>query len=96
MLAFAATSYACCQALNALVFLYRNVLERPLGECTGIVRAKRPARLPVVLTAAEAGSILRELKGVHGLVACLQYGSGLRLLESVLPIRLIAKMVVRC
>ena len=38
------------QALNALVFLYRNVVERPLGEFTGIVRAKRPPRLPVVLT----------------------------------------------
>jgi integron integrase len=71
------------QALNALVFLYRNVLERPLGECAGIVRAKRPQRVPVVLTPAEVSSILRELKGVYWLIACLQYGSGLRLLESV-------------
>jgi integron integrase len=71
------------QALNALVFLYRNVLERPLGECAGIVRAKRPQRVPVVLTPAEVASILRELRGVYWLIACLQYGSGLRLLESV-------------
>jgi integron integrase len=71
------------QALNALVFLYRNVLARPLGECTGIVRAKRRPPIPVVLTPAEVGRVLRKLKGVHWLIACLQYGSGLRLLESV-------------
>jgi len=71
------------QALNALVFLYRNVVERPLGECAGIVRAKRPQRVPVVLTPAEVSDLLRELKGVYWLIACLQYGSGLRLLESV-------------
>jgi integron integrase len=71
------------QALNALVFLYRNVLARPLGECTGIVRAKRPPRLPVVLTAVEVGRILSRLQGVYWLIGCLQYGSGLRLLESV-------------
>lgn len=71
------------QALNALVFLYRNVLGRPLGECTGIVRAKRPQRLPVVLTPDEVGRILRALKGIYWLIGCLQYGSGLRLLESL-------------
>jgi integron integrase len=71
------------QALNALVFLYRNVVERPLGKCTGIVRAKRQPRLPVVLTPTEVGSLLRALKGVYWLIACLQYGSGLRLLESI-------------
>jgi integrase len=49
----------------------------------GIVRAKRPQRIPVVLTPAEVANILRELKGVYWLIACLQYGSGLRLLESV-------------
>jgi integron integrase len=71
------------QALNALVFMYRNVLDRPLGQCTGIVRAKRPQRLPVVLTPDEVGRILRALKGIYWLIGCLQYGSGLRLLESV-------------
>jgi integron integrase len=71
------------QALNALVFLYRHVVGRPLGEFAGLVRAKRPPRLPVVLTPEEVGRILRALKGVYWLIACLQYGSGLRLLESV-------------
>jgi integron integrase len=71
------------QALNALVFLYRHVVGRPLGEFAGIVRANRPPRLPVVLTTGEVGQILRALTGVHWLICCLQYGSGLRLLESV-------------
>ncbi|MSP96725.1 MAG: integron integrase [Betaproteobacteria bacterium] len=71
------------QALNALVFLYGKVLERPLGDCTGIVRAKRPQRLPVVLTPGEVAVILRQLTGTYWLIACLQYGSGLRLLESL-------------
>ena len=71
------------QALNALVFMYRNVLDRPLGQCIGIVRAKRPQRLPVVLSPEEVGRVLRALKGVYWLIGCLQYGSGLRLLESV-------------
>jgi len=83
MLAFAATSCACCQALNALVYLYKAVLEQPLGEMTGIVRAKKPQRIPVVLTLEEVGHMLRHLDGVYWLVGCLQYGSGLRLMDSV-------------
>ncbi len=71
------------QALNALVFLYRNVVGRPLGEFNGLVRAKRPQKIPAVLAPGEVAAVLRELRGVHWLVACLQYGSGLRLLESV-------------
>lgn len=71
------------QALNALVFLYRHVVGRPLGEFSNVVRAKRPQRLPVVLTPAEVGRVLRQLEGTCWLIACLQYGSGLRLLESV-------------
>ena len=71
------------QALNALVFLYRQVLERPLGDCAGVVRAKRRTSIPTVLTTPEVGQILQMLRGVHWLIACLQYGSGLRLLESV-------------
>ena len=71
------------QALNALVFLYKRVLGRPLGECVGIVYAKRPQRIPLVLTPAEVGRILANLKGVYWLIGCLQYGSGLRLLESI-------------
>ena len=71
------------QALNALVFLYKSTLDRPLEEIQGVVRAKRQQRLPVVLTTDEVAGILRELEGVSWLIACLQYGSGLRLLESV-------------
>lgn len=71
------------QALNALAFLYKRVLERPLGDIHGIQRAKRPAKLPVVLTPSEVGRVLAALSGQYWLLACLQYGSGLRLMESV-------------
>jgi integron integrase len=71
------------QALNALVFLYRVVLERPLGGISGVVRAKRPKKLPVVLTSKEIKRVLQNLEGVHWLIGCLLYGSGLRLLEAM-------------
>lgn len=71
------------QALNALVFLYKNVLERPLGEVADVVRARRPQRLPVVLSAQEVKGLLRHLNGSYWLAACLMYGSGLRLMEAV-------------
>jgi len=71
------------QALNAQVFLYRAVIDRPLGNIAGIVRAKPRKRLPVVLTVAEVARLLAALHEPVWLVACLQYGSGLRLLESV-------------
>jgi len=69
------------QALNALVFLYRHVLDRPLGDILGAVRAKRPERLPVILTRTEVRQIFAHLDGPHWLPACLLYGSGLRLME---------------
>ncbi|VAW75521.1 Integron integrase IntIPac [hydrothermal vent metagenome] len=69
------------QALNALVFLYRYMLERPLGEILDAVRAKRPQRLPVVLVRDEVRSLFRHLDGPHWLPSCLLYGSGLRLME---------------
>jgi len=69
------------QALNALVFLYREVLESPLGEIGAVVRAKQQQRLPVVLTRAEVAGVLRRLDGPHWLIGCLLYGSGLRLME---------------
>ena len=53
------------QALNALVFLYKAVLERPLQEINGVVRAKRPKKLPVVLTPEEVKSLLRHLQGYY-------------------------------
>ena len=71
------------QALNALVFLYKAVLERPLGDIGGVVRARRPQRLPVVLHVREVKALLRHLEGSHWLAACLMYGSGLRLLEAL-------------
>ncbi|HVZ34542.1 MAG TPA: phage integrase N-terminal SAM-like domain-containing protein, partial [Polyangiaceae bacterium] len=69
------------QALAALLFLYAQVLEQPLGAVGEIVRAKRPTRLPMVMTRAEVDSVLSELCGVWRLMASLLYGSGLRLLE---------------
>jgi integrase len=69
------------QALSAIVFLYAEVLQLELDWLHGLVRAKRPARLPVVLTRDEVQRLLRELTGVVRLMASLMYGSGLRLLE---------------
>jgi len=69
------------QALSALVFLYRHVLERDLGLLEGVVRAKRPGRVPVVLTRSEVRQLLTHLDDVVLLVCTLLYGSGLRLLE---------------
>jgi len=71
------------QALNALVFLYKAVLDRPLGDLHGVIRAKKPQRLPVVLSREEIAGLLRHLEGSHWLAACLMYGSGLRLMECV-------------
>ena len=69
------------QALSALLFLYRDVLARDLEWLGGVVRAKRPVRLPVVLSREEASALLRGLQGTPLLMASLLYGSGLRLLE---------------
>ena len=71
------------QALNALVFLYDAVLERPLAAMPGVVRAKAKLHLPVVLSVEEVARVLSRLPERVWLVACLQYGSGLRLMESV-------------
>ena len=71
------------QALNALVFLYRAVLEQPLGNLPQVVRAKVPRRLPSVLSIEEVGTLLSHLEGVHWLIAGLLYGSGLRLREAL-------------
>jgi site-specific recombinase XerD len=69
------------QALNALVFLYRHVLQRDLDGPLNLVRAKKPERLPVVLTKTEAAAVIRGLPADHQLMAKLLYGSGLRALE---------------
>lgn len=69
------------QALSALLFLYREVLGRDLPWLDELVRAKRPARLPVVLARDEVRAVLSHMEGVPRLMATLLYGSGLRLLE---------------
>jgi integron integrase len=69
------------QALAAILFLYRDVLGVELAWIDGIVRARRPERLPVVLTRQEVAALLDELAGRERLMATLLYGSGLRLLE---------------
>jgi len=69
------------QALSALLFLYREVLGRDLAWMDTIVRAKRPIRLPVVLTRDEVQAILGQLNGTPWLMGSLLYGSGLRLME---------------
>ncbi|MBW3629072.1 MAG: integron integrase [Gemmatimonadetes bacterium] len=71
------------QALAALTFLYRHVLEIELAPVGQVARARRPSRLPVVLTPEEVQSVLAELRGTHWLVGSLLYGSGLRLLEAL-------------
>ena len=69
------------QALSALLFLYQKVLGQELPWLDELVRAKRPVRLPVVLTEAEIGRLLGELRGVPRLMAALLYGAGLRQIE---------------
>jgi integron integrase len=69
------------QALNAIVFLYRAVLELPFGWLDEIARPKRPQRLPVVLSPDEVEGILERMHGTTGLMARLIYGSGLRIRE---------------
>jgi len=71
------------QALAALLFLYRDVLEIELPFIDGIERAKRPVRIPVVLTREEANHLISQLSGLYQLMAGLLYGSGLRLMECV-------------
>ncbi len=71
------------QAMSALIFLYRTVLDIELGPLGEIVQARRPRRLPVVLTREEVARVLAELSGVHLLVAGILYGAGLRLLEAL-------------
>ena len=69
------------QALSALLFLYGDVLRVDLPWLNEVVRAKRPERLPVVLSGEEVARLLSQLVGVTRLMAALLYGSGLRLLE---------------
>lgn len=71
------------QALAALLFLYREVLEQDLPWLDGVVRAKRSQRLPVVLSREEIRRLLEQLEGRDWLMAGLLYGSGMRLMECI-------------
>ena len=71
------------QALSALLFLYRELLHINLPWLDEVVRAKRPARLPVVLTREEVQSVLGRTEGTYGLMLRLLYGTGMRLMECV-------------
>jgi integron integrase len=76
------------QALSALVFLYKEVLDVPVGWLSALVRAKRPQRVPVVFTKDEVRRVFQRLegRGTAALVAGMLYGTGMRLLE-VLRVR---------
>jgi len=69
------------QALAALLFLYRNVLSIPIEAPRDLAPAKRPHRVPTVLSAADVSRVLAELDGTQSLMASLLYGSGLRVTE---------------
>lgn len=71
------------QALSALLFLYNKVLDRPLDQMPGVVRARTPSRLPVVLSRDEARAVLGRLQGSVWLIVMLLYGAGLRLNEAL-------------
>lgn len=71
------------QALNAILFLYRSVLEIDVDWMTDVIRAKRNPRIPVVMSMAEVRRVLAHLTGINELMASLLYGSGLRLMEAV-------------
>ena len=71
------------QALSALLFLYREVLEQPIEWVDDVERAKKPQRLPVVFTKEEVKAVLSHLRAEMRVMASLLYGSGLRLMECV-------------
>ncbi len=69
------------QALNALIFLYRHVLDNPIEDTIAPVKAKKKRRPPVVMTKSEVRQVLNQMKGTHLLMAKMMYGGGLRLME---------------
>jgi integron integrase len=69
------------QALNAILFLYREVFQMQIGYLQDLVRAKRTTRIPVVFSRDEIQTLLRQTSGTSGLICALLYGSGMRLLE---------------
>src|SRR5438874_4626131 len=76
------------QALSALLFLYKDVLKQEIGWLENVERAKKPVRLPVVLSHSEMKRVFAHLHGTPKLMAGLLYGSGCRLMERVrLPVK---------
>jgi integron integrase len=71
------------QALNAIVFLYKKVLDLPIADDLAPIRSKKPVRLPVVLSTEEMSRLLAQMSGDNLLMARLMYGGGLRLMELV-------------
>lgn len=71
------------QALSAILFLYKEVLRKDMNWIAGVVRARKPRRLPVVLSRGEVRTILAEMEGTARLMASLLYGAGLRLTECI-------------
>jgi len=69
------------QAFNALLFLYREVLRKELSESINAIRAKKPQRLPTVMTRDEAMKVIGAISGEYQLMVKIIYGSGLRLME---------------
>ena len=71
------------QAMNALVFLYKRVLETPLEKTVDVIRSSKSRKIPVVLTQDEVRQVITLLEGVPQLVVKLLYGSGLRITEAI-------------
>lgn len=71
------------QALSAIVFLYKHILEKPLEHLDRLKRAKKSSHLPVVLTESEALFVIAHLDGVQKMIVCLLYGAGLRISEAL-------------
>jgi integron integrase len=69
------------QALSALLFLYRHVLGRGVGDLGGVIRARKPERVPVVMARDEVRDVLAHMHGDCALMAALMYGTGMRLME---------------
>ncbi|VAX05645.1 Integron integrase IntIPac, partial [hydrothermal vent metagenome] len=69
------------QALNAIVFLYRDVLDLPVCDDLAPVKARKKKRLPTVLSQEEVNRLIKAMEGTHRLMAKLMFGSGLRLME---------------
>ena len=71
------------QALNAIIFMYRNVLQKPMDDLINITWSKKPKKLPVVASKDEISMILDALSGTPKLIASLLYGTGMRLIEGL-------------